>query len=264
MRIFRATIKTVVICSRLFFLFLLFGLSLVPVQASTSFDFSYSLDYVFYREFSEEGDSLNSETGYLPGIRVLMNHNMSENISFFLDGYYGLSHVKYDGQLQNGSAYNTNSSMEKLSYGLGSLIHFQQHSLALYVGQHTWNRHILSKGNVSDLSEFYLWDSVAIKHLYSIESWSTEYGIARLFNAGLKVDLTDQGYGVVPVTIPDGISLFARIDKSLGIDLQSWRVGTSLKGDYFPRGKTKFTGGIGLTEPENLSLNLSIYVSHTF
>lgn len=229
-----------------------------------SFGVSPSLDYVFYREFSETGDTLNTETGLLPGLQLSLNTDISNKFSVYTHVYYGASTIQYDGQLQNGQPYKTDSKMKKTHFQFGLNTSFDQHAVGVFLSRDKWNRHILSRNNVAQLSEYYAWDSLGLKHCFDADDQKIETKIAHLFNAGLDVDLTEQGYGVIHAAMPEGTAASITTSFDLNEYMPGWWMSTRLAGHYFPRGKATITQGIGITEPENVTVQLGVSLDYRF
>jgi len=254
--------KTVAILSRLFFFIFLACFSF-SVKAAPTFHFSPSIDYVFYRELSETGETLNTETGYLPGFELSINHYMSEQISFYVQGYYGSSSIQYEGQLQSGLPYDTDSKMTKSSYRFGGNYLGIKKGIGFFLEHNEWDRHIQSRDNIPTLSEYYSWDSIGVNYFMSFGDRQFNIELARLWNAGLSVDLSEQGYGVIPVSMPNGVSAKVSAEQPLSDSYPRWKFGVQIEMDYFPRGETVYSQGIGLTEPENISLQFRLYLSRS-
>lgn len=256
--------KTVAIISRLFFLCLTLNVSFAHANRDIIFEVSPSLDYVFYREFSEEGDTLNTETGLLPGIETSLYYPIPNRLTVYASLYYGSSTIQYDGQLQNGQPYKTDSKMKKTHFQFGFNKSFNQHIVGVFLASDKWDRHILSRNNVAQLSEYYAWDGIGVKYGFDAEDLKIETSISRLFNAGLDVDLTEQGYGVIHAAMPDGTA--ASITTSFDLDeyMPGWWMSTRLAGHYFPRGKVTISQGIGITEPENVTVQLGVSFNYLF
>lgn len=256
--------KPTAIYSLLVFLCLIFPSPKGVANEDISFGISPSLDYIFYREFSETGETLNTETGLLPGLTLSVHSGLPNHFSVSANVYYGSSIIQYDGQLQNGQPYNTDSKMKKTHFQFGFNKSFNQHIVGVFLGSDKWDRHILSRNNIAQLSEYYAWDSIGVKHCFDAEDLKIETSISRLFNAGLDVDLTEQGYGVVHAAMPDGTAASIATSFDLNEYMSGWWMHTKLAGHYFPRGKATISQGIGITEPENVTVQLGVSLNYLF
>jgi hypothetical protein len=254
--------KPVAKFSRLVFLCLIVFSN--SILADSHLILSPSVDYVFYREFSKTGDTLDTETGFLPGLQVSLYKATSNDFSIHADAYYGSSTIEYDGQLQNGQPYLTDSKMIKMHFQVGVDRAFQKHKFGVFFGVDEWDRHILSRNNTPQLSEYYSWDSLGIKYGYDLENFKIEAELAQLINAGLDVDLTSVGYGVLHAAMPNGTSASLSTSFNLNKYFSGWWLTSTLAGHYFERGRATVTQGISITEPENVTFQLGVSLSYYF
>ncbi len=248
--------------SKLFFLCLSF--ISIPSYSDAYVTLSPSIDRVFYREYSEKGETLNTESGFLPGFKISSGFEFSESIRMIIEGYYGENHIKYDGFLQSGQPYLTKSKMIKSDLRLGMEFSFISHGLNVSIGKHKWDRHILPRNGVIKLSEYYYWKSLNIGYRYSVNDSECFLELSELFDAGLFVDLTEVGYGLISVPMPNGYGFNTGLSYDISSMLSGWRAGLELKVHHFNRSKTSFTGGVGITEPENVTIQLRMLLSHSF
>jgi hypothetical protein len=253
--------KTAAIFSRLFFLGFVNCICVVDIYAETYLSISPTVDYVFYREFSVTGETLDTETGFLPGLKSSIHYDV-QHYSFYAEGYYGSSTIEYDGHLQSGSVYQTDSEMIKSSLRMGGNWHQPYYSLGVYLGRNNWDRHILSSNNVPKLSEYYSWDSLGVQYTYNNDRLSINAGLAHLFNAGVKVDLVEQGGGFPYVAMPNGVSFSTGFNWDLDAYFPAWSFQSSFEGHYFTRSDITYSQNYLITEPENVTFQLSIGFSY--
>ncbi len=198
----------------LLFLVHLFVLSVFsPVlyaqQPLQGFTISQAAHYFNYTEFDDNGVELDKETGFIPGFQIsylvglgLNKHQLSFNVEYFK------GQVEYDGQLQSGAPFLTDTDETLFNYGLKYTLN---PALLLYgrddgrdvffmLSQHRWDRDILGRAGVSGLSEVYTWSEAAIglmQQVYKNKKTQivAEIGVLYIFNPKMEIDLRDFGFG---------------------------------------------------------------------
>lgn len=249
--------------------FFLWGLGCLQFSsfshADTEVVLAPSIDRVFYREFSPQGKTLNTETGFLPGLALTLSKTRN-GVSGYVKTYYGASDLNYDGQVQSSGEYQATSRTKKYVLLWGLKWHSLHHQLGLSWGKKNWDRTIESRGTVQELAQQYEWNRGGLSYEYVTADSKTTFEVARLFNGVVNVDLIEQGYGIIPVAMPTGSEMIIGYEHTLPHWLfntsENWKMGAKLMGHYFPRSDASFRGDIGVIEPENLTVQFRVYFSY--
>lgn len=215
----------------------------VPAVAQTIIDVSAKLLHFDYEEFDLNGDSFNTETGYIPGISLSLastHQQLTSSIGF--ESYDG--QVDYDGQTQSGIPHTTDTdeSLLRLLYRLDWSPQESSYSIYGKIAWQQWDRDILPANNVSGLFEQYRWwayeaglsSTVAVNDK---NTWRFEFGILKTDNGTIEIDLLRQGFGRPELNLGDGsgtraeiIYQYALSDRdrfNIGLQYQRWKFGKS-------------------------------------
>ncbi len=172
-----------------------------PLQAVT---ISQAAHYFNYTEFDDNGVELDKETGFIPGLQLsyllglgLNKHQLSFNIGYFQ------GQVEYDGQLQSGAPFLTDTDETLFNYGFKYTLNtalLYAPDVFVMLSQHRWDRGILGRENVSALSEVYTWNEAAIGFMQKLyknkkNQIATEISALYIFNPEMEIDLRDFGFG---------------------------------------------------------------------
>lgn len=246
----------------LLFLLLIYLPCLNAQESQINWSLEFAADTVQYQEFDEKGDRLNKESNVIPHGNVRLQKPLTA--STILEIKAGLSHgyVTYQGELQNGSPYNTTSRMT-LKQGAMQIVWSMSDTYRLWLGlgEMRWDRHILAKGNVRTLNEYYDWQRAIAGVGYRLHQHDIQVSVERLVNAGLDLDLQSQGNGFIRVQMPDGFQLGMRYEYLTQGDWYLF-MGTSYR--YFDRGPMAILGKNGYTEPENHFAQFKLGVGYSF
>ncbi len=247
-----------------------------PLFADTSIDASIRLLYFNYEEFDQSGASFNKETGIIPGFSIGVSHrqgNYDNTLSF--EAYDG--QVDYDGQTQSGAPHitNTDETLNRLFYKLNWSPDSSEHAIYGKIAWQRWDRDILPANNISGLFEQYEWWAFEIGFLATLyekntNQWLLEFGLSKISNGTIAIDLIDHGYGQPELELGDGHGITAALIYQHMISDRN-RLGLSLRHQRwtFGRSNTKSISNgfttINITEPESesnhsiFSINYSYY-----
>ena len=232
--------------------------------AETSVQVSAALLNFNYEEFDQEDQSLNKETGNIPGVSIALQQ-ASENFSnsFSLERYGGT--VNYDGATQTGTPHTTRTdeTLTRLSYKLNWSPAEYEASIFGRLAWQQWDRNILPNNGVFGLFEQYRWWAVEIganATLYQKESNRLQFELAasKITQGTIEIDLNSQGFGRPVLDLGDGsgftTALLFRHELSkldyIGFDLryQYWKFGRSNTQTI-----SNGTITIDITEPRSIS-----------
>lgn len=245
--------------------------------AEINIDASIRTLYFNYEEFDQSGASFNKETGFIPGFSIAASkkqNNFTNTLSF--ESYDG--QVDYDGQTQLGTPHitNTDETLNRVFYKLSWSPENNAHFIYGKIAWQQWDRDILPANNVSGLFEQYEWRAIEVGFLATLfeknaNQWLFEFGISKISNGTIEIDLTDQGFGQPKLELGDGHGFTAALiyqhmitdsnSISLSARHQRWTFGRS-NTESISNGFTT----IEITEPRSESNHsiLSISYSHYF
>jgi len=211
--------------------------------AETQLTISPALLHFDYTEFSTTDTTLNTETGWLPGLEADLSYAISPDWSVAINTSYYQGTVDYDGQTQQGVPHttDTDTNLFRLGARLDRLIY---KDIRLFVGaqSHQWKRDIKDKNNISGIDETYEWYEYSLglntdfvitkKDRINLEA---SYLLVR--NATVFVDLSRVDLGTTTLDLGDGtggrLNLSwlhqYRSDFNLGLGLffEGWQFGRS-------------------------------------
>ncbi len=241
------------------------NLSFAEIQLSIS----PSLLYFDYTEFSTTDQVLNTETGWLPGLKARLRYVITPNWSASINTSHYQGTVDYDGQTQQGVPHTTDSDATLFRFGarLDRLIY---RDIRLFAGAqtHQWKRDIKDKNNISGIDETYEWYEYALglntdfvitkKDRINLE---ISYFLVR--DATVFVDLSRVDLGTTTLDLGDGTG--ARLNLSwlhqyksdfnlgLGFFIEGWNFGRSNT-----RQLENGTSIIFVTEPRSETRNIGL------
>ncbi len=240
---------------------------------ATSFEITPGIYYFNYEEFSPTGKSLDSEKGYLPGIKIklLQLHNGNTYIAHasLYDGT-----VDYTGRTQSGQPHTTQTEQQLTQLGfefIARKIKFIPGQLKLGVRHWEWERNILDRNSVRGLHEIYNWNEISIGFNFETEQQNDSFyqvNINALYNLSpsMKIIL-DNSTVKLNLSEKPGFRLQAgktwiknnQNSYSLLIISEYWQFGRSnsvFTDDFF--GNPAF-----LTEPDSTSFHTRLEFSYS-
>ncbi len=172
------------------------------LMANSAFSLTYNLTpkavYFDYLEVDDQGDTLDTETGWLSGIDAGISIPAGD-FTFSSHVNYLQGDVAYNGHTQAGAVYRTQTQQQIINYGVSS-----QHSFnldrftltpSLAMDKFYWRRDIQRKGVVSGLTEDYQWLLIkpSLELIFSsnnLPTLSWQLGITRSENITMKIHAT--------------------------------------------------------------------------
>lgn len=236
---------------------------------SSHLSISPSFLYFDYTELSTTDQVLDTETGWLPGLEIGFDYDITPDWSIGVNTSFYLGTVDYDGQTQQGVPHttNTDTGLFRLGARVGSLV-YKDIQLFAGVQLHRWDRDINDNNNISGITETYEWNEYSLglntdfivtsKDLINLEA-----SLLFIRNATIFVDLTRVNLGTATLEQGDGTG--ARI--ALGwLHQNTNNIGYGLdlffEGWEFGRSNTKQTDNsstiIFVTEPRSETRNIGL------
>jgi hypothetical protein len=226
-----------------------------------------------YKETDLSGNTLNQETGFIPGftLTAVLPYRRIEN-SFEFSIYDG--QVDYDGRTQNGEPHQT--STEQSIYRLLYKLSWSPSSTeAAFYGKtywQQWDRDIQPSNGVGGLFESYRWWTVEagaqlpfIKQDKQNLFW--ELGLLASLNGTIMIDLSDAGFGSPTLDLGNSIGFVSGLkyefkqnsNSSLqfGVQFKTWEFGRS-NSKTISDGNDTFT----ITEPDSTTIQTSLSASY--
>jgi hypothetical protein len=237
--------------------------------AETQLSISPALLHFDYTEFSTTDQTLDTETGWLPGLEASLKYVITSNWSASINTSYYQGKVDYDGQTQQGTPHTTDTetSLFRLGARADRLI-YEDIDLFIAAQSHQWERDIQDNNNISGIDETYEW------YEYSL-GLNTDFVITKkdrikleasyllIRNATVFVDLSRVDLGTTTLDLGDGAG--ARLNLSwlhqyksdfnlgLGFFFEGWNFGRSNT-----RQLENGTSIIFVTEPRSETRNIGL------
>ncbi len=155
-----------------------------------------------YTEYDTDGEFLNSEKGFIHGVQGGVYSELSEHWELRIDGQYARGTVEYDGQLQNGTPFV--SQTHETVYGFNGRVRYYLFKpkklwMELGWGADVWYRDIQGRGNINDLYEVYRWRhglaGIGVKLDDGVNQFEAGARLQANYNSTMVIDLSDLGYG---------------------------------------------------------------------
>lgn len=226
-----------------------------------------------YEETDNFGNTLNQETGLIPGftLAAAQPYHSIDN-TFEISIYDG--QVDYDGQTQSGRPHETTTeeTIYRLLYKLSWSPESSQSALYGKAYWQQWDRDIQPKNGVQGLFERYQWWSLeAGVQLPFVrtdsQDLSLELGMLTTFNGTIMIDLTEAGYGNHTLDLANDFGFSGELkyryrqarhsSLQLGVQVKTWDFGRS-------NSKTVTNGinFISITEPDSTTVQTTLSASY--
>jgi len=238
-------------------------------RAETQLTLSPSLLYFDYTEFSTSNETLDNELGWLPGIELKLNQQITNAWQFSLSSEYYQGNVDYTGQTQTGIPHTTNTDTQffRLAGNIERNI-YEQLNVFAGVQFHQWNRDIKDNNNVSGVDETYKWQEYAIglntdfsfykNHIFNV---SAAYLLIR--NGTIDVDLSRINFGSTTLNLGDATgSRFTLSWSQINTNQINYGASLFIEAWEFGRSNTAATQGGArsafVTEPRSETINIGL------
>jgi hypothetical protein len=231
--------------------------------------------YFDYEEFGASSQSLDHETGFIPGIKIA-----GEKFAFALRhmaefGIWG-GGVDYDGQTQSGQPHRTKTdeTIYRLLYRIDWQPTDDDGSLYAKACWQNWDRDIMPADGVSGLFERYQWWTIEAGLRATLwqqpnHSLAFELGVLKTSYGTIQIDLSDSGYGKPVLDLGDGLGASVSLEYALKLtSSKRMRLGIGYRRWKFGRSNNKAVSNgastIIITEPDSLSNQITLSVGYQF
>ena len=246
-----------------------------PLFADTTVDLSARLLNFNYEEFDQSGQSLNKESGIIPGLSISASKTLNNYTNTIgVEIYSG--QVDYDGHTQAGAPHKTitDEQLYQPFYRLNWSPKNNNSSIYGKVAWQQWDRNIFSRNNISGLFEQYQWwvfeaGLLATLSENNINKWQLAFSVSKISNGTIKIDLDTQGFGQPELNLGDGLGvsgalLFAhnltnKNSVELSLEHRYWRFGRS-NSKTISNGLNTFI----ITEPRSVSNHTIVSINYKY
>ena len=226
-----------------------------------------------YEETDISGNTLNQETGFIPGFTVAASQpyrSIRNTVEFSLYG----GDVDYDGQTQAGQPHQTTTE-ETIYRLLYRLDWSPQDTDGAFYGKaywQQWDRSIQPNNGVSGLFERYQWwtleAGVQVPFIKDEkQDLLLELGMLTTFNGTIMVDLAAAGFGQPVLDLGNGFGVAGELKYvfkqsrnssfQFGVQLKRWEFGRS-NSKTISDGSNVFT----ITEPDSTTVQTTLSASY--
>ena len=226
-----------------------------------------------YEETDLNGNTLNQETGLIPGLTVSATkpyQDFDNTLEFSIyDGQ-----IDYDGQTQSGQPHQTTT--EETIYRLLYRLSWSPQAVAGgFYGKaywQQWDRDIQPFNGVQGLFERYQWWSIEAGMQVPFidnesQNLSLELGMLATFDGSILIDLESSGFGSPVLELGNGFGFSGEFKyEHRQTDNSSFLFGVQLKTWEFGRSNSKIisngTNVISITEPESTTIQTTLSASY--
>jgi hypothetical protein len=228
-----------------------------------------------YEETDTQGNTLNQETGFIPGFTLAASHpyhSIFNTLEFSL--YDG--RVDYDGRTQLGQPHQTTTEQNILRL-LYRLSWSPQNSKSGFYGKvywQQWDRDILPNNGVLGLFERYQWWTVEAGVQVTLikdkrRNLLFELGALATTNGTIMIDLAELGYGNPSLDLGDDYGFSGKLKYEIwhrnnssfqfGLQFKRWEFGRS-------NSKTISNGSsvITITEPDSTTMQTTLSAGYRY
>jgi len=239
---------------------------------ATDIRLAADLMYFDYEETDVFGNTLDQETGFIPGFTVAASQpyrSIHNTVEFSLYG----GDVDYDGQTTQAGQPHQTTTEETIYRLLYRLSWSPEDSEGAFYGKaywQQWDRNIQANDGVSGLFERYQWWTVEAGVQVPFvkdekQNLLLELGMLTTFNGTIMVDLTNSGFGKPVLDLGNGIGFSGELkyefrqakNSSLqfGVQFKSWEFGRS-------NSETLADGRTTIYEPDSTTIQTTLSASY--
>jgi len=231
--------------------------------------------YFDYEEFGLNGQSLNRETGFIPGLKIA-GSTAWLGIDHTLEFGVWNGTVDYDGRTQAGQphATQTDETVYRLLYRADWQPGEAEESLYAKACWQSWDRDIQPANGVSGLFERYRWWSIeagmrVVPWHQLNRSLAFELGVLQTSHGVISIDLTENGFGRPSLNLADGLGAAVSVEYTIEIsDVNRLHIDLHYASWKFGRSNTQaVTNGVStliITEPDSASNHITLSTSYDF
>ena len=228
-----------------------------------------------YEETDTQGNILNQETGYIPGLTLAASHPYRSIYNTWEFSVYG-GRVDYDGQTQGGQPHQTTT--EQTIYRiLYRLSWSPRNTEGAFYGKaywQQWDRDIQPNNGVLGLFERYQWwtleAGVQVPFIKNKQrNLLLELGALVTTNGTILIDLTEAGFGNPTLDLGDGYGYSGKLKyEFLHTGNSSFQFGLQFKRWEFGRSNSKTVSNgntvIVITEPDSTTRQTTLSASYRY
>lgn len=228
-----------------------------------------------YEETDSAGNTLNQETGYIPGLTLAASHPYHSIFNTLEFSIYD-GEVDYDGRTQTGQPHQTTTEQNilRVLYRLSWSPQAMKGALYGKVYWQQWDRDIQPNNNVLGLFERYRWwtleAGVQVPFIKDQRrNLLFEIGALATTNGTIKIDLSELGFGEPTLDLGNDYGFAAKLKYELlytrnssfqfGLQFRRWEFGRS-------NSKTVSDGNteIVITEPDSTSMHTMLSAGYRY
>ena len=231
------------------------------------------LMYFNYEETDVDGNRLNKETGYLPGVSIAASQRFRTAYHSFEFSAYG-GEVDYDGQTQSGVPHQTRTeqTIYRVLYRLSAPLETTDAELYGKVYWQQWDRDIQPNNNVLGLFERYEWWSIEGGFEVPLMRKDRQdlllgLGVLTTLYGTISIDLSDAGFGEPVLDLGNGVGFVGELKYDIrqwknsslqfGVSYRTWEFGRS-NSKTISNGSEFFT----ITEPESQTAQTILFAGY--
>lgn len=231
-------------------------------RAEIQLSITPSLLFFDYTEFSLNDNVLNNESGAIPGIQLLLNNAINDQLSIELEISRYAGDVDYNGYTQSGSLINTTTNEDILRYSVRIITPLLNNTdIFISTSSHQWERDIQGKAGILGIFEKYQWQEISagIKTNFLINkqsSWFVEVAILKTIEPEMYINLSEADLGSTNLKL--GTDIGARFQLSwveINTDKLSYGINAFYEAWNFGISDSKTTSGgsssISVFEPRS-------------
>ncbi len=243
----------------------LFFFVVLPAKsfAATNFLISPTINYLDYREFHPSGKRSNREFGLLPGWQLGVNHKLNPHHELGITANWNRGSLHYDGQLQSGKDYQTQTRTELRQASLHYGYQIQNWQFGIELGRFNWDREILPIVGVLQLNEYYAWNMYSLTAAVATNGSRFKVVIKQLAQGKMRIEIPAPRYPIMHIPLKTGQELQLQWHiSSEQAALKHVIFSVLARARYFPR--SEHQGGYIAAEPENTLVQLDFQLSYQF
>lgn len=227
---------------------------------SISQQVSLLLDQQFfhYQEFSDTGDVLDTEKGWLYGPLIHYEHQYTSGFELTLSASLLTGTLTYEGHTQAGKPHNTNTkeNIQRFNIGLSYPL-TPTYGVGVKVERFIWDRDIQANAGVLGLHEVYSWSALSFHQNIHITHFDIGLSISKLLNGNIAVDLSEVNKGEIDIPLHPGTQLELEVKYKKNIAQRTYLT-TRISGlwRYFEKSDAQRSGNSLFFEPENRAVQI--------
>lgn len=255
----------------------LLALPLILIASTASAEMQIGAQWLRfdYREESDTGNTLNKESGDVPGV-YLAWQNQFDWLWLELEGHYAKGSVAYQGGTQSGRPLSTETEQRLIQYRLRAGASFPLNNLDVtpygMLAHQRWDRFIKPTASTLGLKEDYRWWEAGAGVRACGTAWQERVGTLclsaegfRTFNGDVEVNLESVQLGRPQLELGEGSGYRLELDWSpapaptinLGLFYEQWHHGESNTVGV-QRGGTIFLISEPQSDAERLGLRVAL------